>query len=105
MENKEDKFPALKNLLAGSFYQCWSEFDGRPASEIVDEAVSESSKEQLQASINEIDEIFKLLTELGGLEQIIGYDIGCNYDSEDDGISHVEWFVGLKRKLQSSYSR
>ena len=86
--------------MAGSFYQCWDEYDGRPASEIVDEAIEGTSKTEQIKAVDEINKIFNLLKEVGQLEDIIGYDIGCNYSSEDDGISYIEWLVELKNKLE-----
>ena len=96
------KYPALRDLLAGSFFQYWEEYDGRPASEIVDEAIEGTSKTEQIKAVDELNKIFNLLKNVGQLEEIIGYDIGCNYNSEDDGISHVEWLVDLKHKLIGS---
>lgn len=55
------KYPGMKSLLAGSFYQCWEEFDGRSADEVLNEALSESSVIELERAIRELSEIFSML--------------------------------------------
>ncbi len=100
--NDINKYPALKSLLAGSFYQCWEEFDGRPASEIVKEAVSSFSRSDSLKAIEELNEIFSHIESLVEFDRIIGRQIGCNYSPKYYGISDVEWLVELKQKLEKN---
>lgn len=92
-------YPVLKNLLAGSFYQCWAEYDERSAQQIVDDVIAETRPKEIQEAINELDKIFDVIKNSAPLGNLIGHEIGCNYDPEYDGISDVEWLVELKQKL------
>jgi len=93
------KYPELSTLLAGSFYECWDEFDDRTASEIVEGSLDEAGIKEIQGAIEELNNVFEVIKNEAGLVKLIGNDIGCNYDPEYDGLSLVEWLVSLKKKL------
>lgn len=93
------KYEKLNGLLSGFFYQCWNEFDDRTADSIVDEAIEGTTSEDIKEAIKELDDIFVFIKEKADLDELIGYKLGCNYVSENDGISSVEWLVYLKNKL------
>lgn len=102
--NSKLKYPSLRDLLAGSFYQCWEEYDSRPPSEILKEAISGITRENKIKAVSEIDLILSSLKDNSELENIIGYDIGCNYSSEDDGIPYIDWLETIKENLLFSLS-
>jgi hypothetical protein len=93
------KYPNLTALLAGSFYECWADFDDRAPDEIVKDSLGEASLTELQGAIEELDNVFELIKKQTELVKLIGSEIGCNYDPEYDGLSCVEWLVDLKKKI------
>ncbi|MCV2886695.1 hypothetical protein OE749_18570 [Aestuariibacter sp. AA17] len=89
-------------LLAGSFYQCWAEIDGRPPEEIVDEAISELRREQLNDVLVDIKKIFNLIEGVIDFDEIFGNEIGCNYSPVYDGKTYIEWLIELQLKLREN---
>ncbi|MFI2812208.1 MULTISPECIES: contact-dependent growth inhibition system immunity protein [Microbulbifer] len=99
------RYPALFNLLAGPFYQCWYEYDCRPASEILYDAVAQSKDEEKSLAINEINKIVSCCYESSQLDEILGKEIGCNYNPGDDGISSLDWLLEIKESLEKELKK
>ena len=93
---KKEKFPSLKNLLAGPFYQCWYEYDDRPAENILKESIDESSFDEIRKVLNEVDKILNSKNEMKHIKDTFSNDIGCNYNPEEDGISYLEWLDNIR---------
>lgn len=96
------EYKGLHNLLAGSFYQCWDEYDDRSPSEIVDGAISDLNQSEIEEAIDDLLSIFNLISSNTNFEYILGHSAGCSYDPNYDGITDVEWLVALKNKLEQA---
>lgn len=98
----DKKYSGLHTLLAGSFYQCWDEYDDRSPDEILDNAIAHLADSEIENALQDLKEIFKLISLQIDFNHIIGTIAGCNYDPNFDGVSDVEWLVEMKRKLQKT---
>jgi len=96
---EKNEYKGLRNLLAGSFYQCWDEYDDRSPEEIVDSVVSELKETEIQEALDDLSKIFDLINSRVDFTYILGRLAGCNYDPNYDGITDIEWLVSLKQKL------
>ena len=99
---EKNEYKGLRNLLAGPFYQCWNEYDNRSPEEIIDSSISELKSDEIQEALSDLKYIFKLISERVDFGYILGRLAGCNYDPNYDGITDVEWLVGLKNKLEEA---
>ncbi|WP_308367232.1 MULTISPECIES: contact-dependent growth inhibition system immunity protein [unclassified Microbulbifer] len=94
------KYPALFNLLAGSFYQCWYEYDHRSSDEILYDSISQSTDEEIFLALKEVEKIISSAGSDADFGKILGRDIGCNYNPSDDGLSNLDWLLKVKRVLE-----
>lgn len=100
----DNKYQNLENLLSGTFYQCWADYDDRSADEKIDEVINLSKETELMGAIDELNQMFEEIGIKNNLEKLILWGIGCEYDSKSDGKSNIEWLVEIKQKIQSHLS-
>lgn len=95
----KQNYNGLRNMLAGSFYQCWSEFDERNPDKIVDDIISGLKPQDIEDALADIHSILLYVEDRVNFVEILGEKAGCEYDPQYDGMSNVEWIIELKRKL------
>lgn len=93
------KFPHLFQFFAGYFHQDW-ELDDPDPQTVIDRFLQETKLTLVEDTLVELSQLLAMNLAETELQQILLYDLSCNYDPSVDSYSHQVWLELLQNILK-----
>jgi hypothetical protein len=93
-----ERFPELRQLFGGYLFQDWSHLY-ESAEEAIDDAVARYSDGRLSATLAQLNELRTLGLSEEELDDVLLYDLSCNYNVEADGLTNSQWLEAVAAQL------
>jgi hypothetical protein len=96
-----ERFPDLRQLFGGYLFQDWSHLY-ESAEEAIDDAVARYSDGRLSAMLAQLNELRTLGLSEEELDDVLVYDLSCNYNVEADGLTNSQWLEAVAAQLREA---